>query len=319
MPGRRPYRQVIDSVPRSVFLNQDILRKSLTFRAAKGDIVQCTYPKSGSHWLQYLTQLIITKGKPIKNYSEYNRNHRAVEYTECCDWKSDLPARLLFTHLPFKKEALNQDAKYIYMARNPWDVCVSLYRVMSDLSVYQFQSGTFEEFFEPFAEDDLGFGDYFEHVMSGYALRDEPNVFFLTYEELKQDTRRTVLRLAHFLGEEYGLALGEDGQMLANVLEWSKPENMKKVIVLDLKEDDASEWKGLFTRKKMTSKHGYEGDKTKFSVVKEARVGSWKKYFTPELLTRFEAKIQAKGEKAFFMELWADIHDEAIAMSRMPA
>ncbi|KAK8765517.1 hypothetical protein V5799_031876 [Amblyomma americanum] len=205
------------------------------------------------------------------------------------------------------------------MARNPWDVCVSLYRVMSDLSVHQFQSGTFEEFFEPFAEDDLGFGDYFEHVMSGYALRDEPNVFFLTYEELKQDTRRTVLRLAHFLGEEYGLALEEDGQMLANVLEWSKPENMKKVIVLDLKEGDASEWKGLFTRKKMTSKHGYEGDKTKFSVVKEARVGSWKKYFTPELLTRFEAKIQAKGEKAFFMELWADIHDEAIAISRMPA
>ncbi|XP_077508125.1 sulfotransferase 2A8-like [Amblyomma americanum] len=319
MPGRRPYRQVIDGVPRSVFLNQDILRKSLTFRAAKGDIVQCTYTKSGSHWLQYLTQLIITKGKPIKNYSEHNRNHRAVEYTECCDWKSYLPARLLFTHIPFKKEALNQDAKYIYMARNPWDVCVSLYRVMSDLSVHQFQSGTFEEFFEPFAEDDLGFGDYFEHVMSGYALRDEPNVFFLTYEELKQDTRRTVLRLAHFLGEEYGLALEEDGQMLANVLEWSKPENMKNVIVLDLKEGDASEWKGLFTRKKMTSKHGYEGDKTKFSVVKEARVGSWKKYFTPELLTRFEAKIQAKGEKAFFMELWADIHDEAIAMSRMPA
>ncbi|XP_077490324.1 sulfotransferase 2A1-like [Amblyomma americanum] len=319
MSGRRPYRQIIDGVPRSAFLNQDVLRKSLSFRAAKGDIVQCTYPKSGSNWLQYLTQLIITKGKPILNYNEYTRNHRLIEYTECEDWKSDLPQRLLFTHLPLRLEAMNQDAKYIYMARNPWDVCVSQYRMMSDLSIFRFQDGSFEEFVQPFIEGDLGHEDYFDHVASGYALRDEPNVFFLTYEELKQDTRRTVLRLVHFLGEEYGRALEDDEQILANVLEWSQPENMRKVVVMDLKENESPEWKDLFTKKKMTSKNGYEGDKNKYPLVKEAKVGCWKNYFTPELLTRFEAKIQAKGEKASFMELWADIHDEAIAMSRMRA
>ncbi|XP_054923175.1 sulfotransferase 2A8-like [Dermacentor andersoni] len=314
MPGRRPYRQVIDGVPRCPLVNPAIFRKSLSFRAAKGDVVQSTYPKSGSHWIQYLTQLILNGGKPISSYDEFTGNFRAIEYMDSDGWESPLPVRLFVTHQPLMREFMNKDAKYIYIARNPWDVCVSQFRMTTDLSSSQFEDGTFEEFFEPFIEGDLGYGSYFDHVASAYAIKDEPNVFFVTYEELKNYTKDTILRLASFLGETYEKALIENRQMLQNILQWSKPEHMRKVIVFNLKGNETAEWNDLFVRNKITSKEGYNGDNTKYALVKEAKVGGWKEYFTPELLARFEKKIQENEDQASFMELWEGIRKEAFTV-----
>ncbi|XP_037565826.1 3-alpha-hydroxysteroid sulfotransferase isoform X1 [Dermacentor silvarum] len=315
MTSRRPYRQIIDGVPRCAFLKPDIFRKNLSFRAADGDLIQSTYVKCGTHYVHYITQLILKRGEPVKTYQEFTSNTRLIEYMDSTDWKSALPLRLFLTHLPLRRDTMNPKAKYVYVARNPWDAAVSLFRMVTDMSIYRFQDGTFEEFLGPFMEGDLGYGDYFDHVASGYALKDKPNVFFVTYEELKEDTRNTVLKLAHFLGESYGCALEEDEEVLEKVLEWSKPENMRKVIVFDLAQNPTSEWHDLFVRNNVSSKCGYLGDKTKYSLVKEAKIGSWREYFTPSQLTCFEKKIQDQGHKASFMELWKDIRDEAIALS----
>lgn len=315
MPGRRPYRQVIDGVPRCPLVDPEIFRKSLSFRAANGDVVQHTYPKSGSHWIQYITQLIINGGQRISTYSDFTRNLRAIEYMDCTNWDSELPMRLFMTHQPLQRETMNKAAKYIYITRNPWDVCVSQYRMTTELTVGQFQDGSFEEFFDPFIEGDLGYGDYFEHVASGYDLKSEPNVFFVTYEELKKNLRDVILRLGYFLGETYGRELENDHHMLQNVMEWSKPEHMRKVIVFDLGGNPVSGFDDLFKRNKIESKHGVDGDKSKYALVKEAKVGTWKDYFTPELLARFERKIQEAGDKASFMKLWPDMRAEAIALS----
>ncbi|XP_075539973.1 sulfotransferase 2A8-like [Dermacentor variabilis] len=316
MPRRKPYRQVIDGVPRCPLAVPAVFRKGLSFRAAKGDVVQSTYPKSGTHWVQYITQLIVNGGKPISSYGEFTRNHRAIEYVETDSWESPLPVRLFVTHHPLSRETMNKEAKYIYIARNPWDVCVSQFRMTTDLSYFHFEDGTFEEFFESFIEGDLGFGSYFDHVASAYAIKDDPNFFFVTYEELKKDTRGTLMRLASFLGERYERALLENSQTLLNILEWSKPEHMRNVIVFNHKESETPEWNDLFAKVNITSKEGYGGDKTKYAVVKEAKVGSWKEYFTPYLLARLEKKIQEEGDKACFMKMWEDIRKEALKLSR---
>ncbi|KAL3257038.1 hypothetical protein MRX96_046545 [Rhipicephalus microplus] len=69
-------------------------------------------------------------------------------------WKPSLPLCLFATHLPLRKDSMNQDAKYVYVARNPWDMCVSDFHHTSSLDVYRFRSGTFEEFFDAFLEGD---------------------------------------------------------------------------------------------------------------------------------------------------------------------
>ncbi|KAL1471284.1 hypothetical protein MTO96_023739 [Rhipicephalus appendiculatus] len=50
---------------------------------------------------------------------------------------------------------------------------------------------TFDEFFEDFMDGYVPFGHYFEHVLSWYARRNDPNVFFFYYENFKSDPKKT--------------------------------------------------------------------------------------------------------------------------------
>ncbi|KAH7959333.1 hypothetical protein HPB49_010448 [Dermacentor silvarum] len=125
------------------------------------------------------------------------------------------------TQHALSRETINKEVKHIYIAGNPLDVCVSQFRMTTNVSSYLFENGTFEEFFEPFIEGDLSYGSYFHHVASVRAIKDKPNFSFVTYEELNKDITGTVLKLDSFLGERYESVLLENLQMLQNILKWS--------------------------------------------------------------------------------------------------
>ncbi|KAL1468954.1 hypothetical protein MTO96_041142 [Rhipicephalus appendiculatus] len=131
------------------------------------------------------------------------------------------------SHLPFSKETITDQGKYIYVAHNPWDVCVSLYHMVTSLSTFQYEDATFEEFVDVFVGGDFGFGDYFEHVASAYDLRGEPNVLFVTYEEMTKNIKEVLLRVARFLGEHYGRALTDRESLLHKVLSRSNSKYMR--------------------------------------------------------------------------------------------
>ncbi|KAH9378078.1 hypothetical protein HPB48_011336 [Haemaphysalis longicornis] len=168
---------------------------------------------------------------------------------------------------------MNNEAKYIYIARNPWDVCVSFYHMVNNVSVWRFRDATFDDFVDAFIEGDFGYGSYFDHVAGGYALRDKPNVFFLTYESLKKDTRGAVLRLARFLGDEYIRVLEENEDLLQNILVWSKPDYMRNVMVFNFEDERDGNWEHAFGANNMCCKEGHEGDETKYSIVRKANSG----------------------------------------------
>ncbi|KAL1472672.1 hypothetical protein MTO96_039178, partial [Rhipicephalus appendiculatus] len=249
MERRKPYAQVIDGISRSPAFCPEFLRAALEFRAQKGDLLLTTYPKSGTYWMLYITMLILKKGEPVSGSEEFTRNMRMLGVVRIDGWKSSLPLRLLASHLPLRKDVMNQDAKYVYVARNPWDLCVSDFHHVTILGVYRFHGGTFEEFFDAFLEGDCaGQGSYFDHVASAYALRDEPNVFFVTYEELKADTRGVVLRLARFLADEYGDTLEQHEELLQEIINRSAADNMKRILApVDL-EDVDPQWRDAAER-----------------------------------------------------------------------
>ncbi|XP_075542716.1 3-beta-hydroxysteroid sulfotransferase-like isoform X2 [Dermacentor variabilis] len=312
MQRRRPAHQIIDGVPRCINLSPRTLRENLKFRAQKGDVVQITFPKSGTHWLMYITHLILREGHPMTSYEEFSKEWRFMEYMDIKDWTSSLPLRTFATHLPLDKRTMTGEGKYVYFARNPWDVCVSFYNMMTNISSFEFQDGTFEDLVDAFVSGNFGYGDYFEHVGAGYALREEPNVFFTTYEELKKNTREVVIRLAYFLGEQYGLALEEDEASLQKLLERSQPDYMRSVVVFDLSCKGMPQWQEALSRKKVTCNEGYEGDENKYSFVRSGKVGGWKDYFTPDLLQMMENRILEAEKESSFMDLWKDIRAEAI-------
>ncbi|KAL1471570.1 hypothetical protein MTO96_039876 [Rhipicephalus appendiculatus] len=96
-----------------------------------------------------------------------------------------------------QRDTMNPEAKYVYVARNPWDTCVSFYHMATSLSMFKFHDGTFDEFLDAFLRGDFGYGDYFDHVASGYALRKRTQLPFLDLrgpeEEHTQSGTRTGL------------------------------------------------------------------------------------------------------------------------------
>ncbi|KAK8769599.1 hypothetical protein V5799_013935 [Amblyomma americanum] len=315
MAPKKPYCQIIDGVPRCPGLDPDVFRASLKFRAQKGDLVQCTYPKAGTHWVMYIIELILKEGEPVPTHVDFVRYVRFIGRMETEGWQSPLAIRLFTTHEPLTRDTMNPEAKYVYVARNPWDSCVSFYHMVTTLSMFNFRDGSFEDFFDAFMRGDFGYGDYFNHVASGYALRNEPNLLFLTYEQLKKDTRSAVVKIAYFLGDYYGRRLEEDNDLLKTVLERSTAEYMKNVLVLDVQLADPA-WKTRRTETTVPSKSAYEGDHGRYCLVRSGKFGDWKSYFTPEQLRRMEAKIRDRGDDASFMDLWKDIREEALVASQ---
>ncbi|KAL1445952.1 hypothetical protein MTO96_028969 [Rhipicephalus appendiculatus] len=313
MPKRKPAYQIIDGVPRCIALTPDRFRENLKFRAKEGDLVQSAFPKSGTHWLLYFTQFILRNGQPMTTYQEFAKEWRFLEYMDIKDFSSSLPLRTFVTHLALDKGTMTEEGKYIYLARNPWDICVSFYHMMTNMSVFGFQGAKFEDFVDTFVSGNFGYGDYFEHVAAGYALREQPNVLFVTYEELKMNTREVALRLAYFLGEQYGRNLENDEALLKKLLETSQVDYMRNLVVVDLTGKDNPQWSEVLSRAKVTCIEGHEGDENRYAYVRAGQVGVWKDCFTPDLLHKMENRILEAEKESSFVDLWKDIRAEAIA------
>ncbi|XP_075744647.1 sulfotransferase ssu-1 [Rhipicephalus microplus] len=159
MERKRPACQIIDGVQRCIFLNPDRLKEKLKFRAKKGDVVQVTFPKSGTHWMMFITQFILRKGQLMTTCEQFDKEWRFLEYMDTNDFSSSLPLRTFATHLALNKCTMTPEGKYVYIARNPWDVCVSFYHMVTNITTYEYLNGTFEDFVDTFVTGNFGYGD----------------------------------------------------------------------------------------------------------------------------------------------------------------
>ncbi|KAL1485198.1 hypothetical protein MTO96_032116 [Rhipicephalus appendiculatus] len=136
---------------------------------------------------------------------------------------------VLKTHFPFNKQPYSPLARYIYVTRNPYDVCVSYYYHMNS-RMSKKSHASFDRFFKLFIAGKVSYGDYFEHLLSWYEHRNDPNVLFFTYEQMKEDTVFWTLKIADFIGEQYGKKLREDLGLLRKVIDAANFKNMEGVL-----------------------------------------------------------------------------------------
>ncbi|CAN8004436.1 unnamed protein product [Ixodes hexagonus] len=301
---RVPFYQLVDGIRRSPFLIPAIAREALKFRPGDGDIVLVTYAKAGTHWTQHIIQLILHRGRSASSFPDFVRRTPILENHGAKAIQDMPPPRTIRTHLQLLRYNFNDKAKYVYVARNPWDTCVSLYHFIRGLPKFQFGDGTFDEFFEAFVTGELGYGEYFEHVLHGYARKDEPNVFFFTYEELKADPRGIILKLAHFLGEEHGRALEDGRALLQEVLKKSSFEFMSQFL-----EPGAEEFSAVLDnlstpagkcRKAVSRNNAVNG----FRFFREGKVNDWKTLFSPTQTQRMQVRIDQMTKGSDLMSLW---------------
>ncbi|XP_076818062.1 amine sulfotransferase-like isoform X2 [Clavelina lepadiformis] len=207
------------------------------------DVIVATYPKAGTTWTRELLRQIIflTDEKNLRNSKYFNHFYAYLEAGPVSKYQVmdniPLPRRVLGTHLPaelinFEKLRLKR-TKLVYVIPNPKDQAASWYPfVRSDFFMHH-------EFFQKrypenkkifldmhingnntqFAKEGEG---YLEHIRSWHQHKDDENVLFLCFEEMKKDLQKQVRRLADFID----VSLTDDD--VKKVCENSSIEKMKK-------------------------------------------------------------------------------------------
>ncbi|KAI5627347.1 sulfotransferase family 2, cytosolic sulfotransferase 2, partial [Silurus asotus] len=86
----------------------------------------------------------------------------------------------------------------IYVLRNPKDVFTSSFHYYG-MAAYLVNPGTADEFLEKFLNGKIIFGSRFEHVKGWCNAKDQDRIFYISNEEMIQDLKGSVTKIAQFL------------------------------------------------------------------------------------------------------------------------
>ncbi|XP_015717301.1 sulfotransferase family cytosolic 1B member 1 isoform X2 [Coturnix japonica] len=109
--------------------------------------------------------------------------------------KSHLPAHIL------PKSFWDNGCKIIYVGRNAKDVAVSYYH-FDQMNKLHPHPGTWDQYLEVFMAGKVSYGSWFDHVRGYWERRREHPILYLFYEDMKEDLRREIAKVAQFLGRE---------------------------------------------------------------------------------------------------------------------
>ncbi|XP_053315879.1 amine sulfotransferase-like [Spea bombifrons] len=255
------------------------------FAIRDSDVFLVTYPKSGTVWTQQILSLIFNEGH--RNGTEAINNITRVPWLEYniynMDYDNRPSPRLFSSHMPYylmPKDLRNRRGKVIYVYRNPKDGLVSFYHFYK-LMVKATNSKSWEEFFERFLAGKVFGGSWFDHVRGWHTHKDDFNILFMTYEEMKKDLRSAVLKISAFVEKEL------DDEDVNTIVEKATFENMKHDPLANytfLGEDLLGKSEGGFLRK--------------------GTVGDWKNLMTVAQNERFDQFYKDKMKDLPIKLIW---------------
>ncbi|XP_034107927.2 luciferin sulfotransferase-like [Drosophila albomicans] len=181
------------------------------FNTRDSDVFVVTFMKAGATWMQELAWMLrhnldfvsaANKQSFLRcPYLEFSANNDSAKFHNTLKAADDLISpRVIKSHLPAQLlplQIFQKNRKIIYVARNPKDVIVSAFPFTTAIKMWQ---GDLDTFIDEFLNDKVLYCSYWSHVIDFWRMRNNPNIFFVTYEEMKRDLKDVIQRLCKFLG-----------------------------------------------------------------------------------------------------------------------
>lgn len=185
------------------------------------DIVITTYAKSGTTWMQQIIAQLTHSGDPAVSAGALSPwvELRIIPRDDLFKMlEAQTNRRFLKTHLPADAMVWNPKVKYIFLGRDGRDMIWSFYHHIS-IATPLFWNLINEtpgrvgpplahppesprDLFLDLLEDDTRPSlpwPFWSHISSWWAVRDEPNVLFVHFADLKKDLDSEMRRIVKFL------------------------------------------------------------------------------------------------------------------------
>ncbi|XP_051011646.1 sulfotransferase 6B1-like [Acomys russatus] len=180
----------------STMSSEELLDSLDSFEAREDDIFLVSYPKSGTHWVAEIIENIPNAGIALTSPIELG-NISKFEELKMIPKRRVIPTHLNYSMLPVT--AKQKQCKIIYIVRNPKDTAVSLFHYYRDNPNLPSME-SWASFLELFLRGDVVYGSWFDHVLSWEEHKNDKNVLFLFYEEMKKDFVKSLKKITAFLG-----------------------------------------------------------------------------------------------------------------------
>ena len=208
-PARREYRTwALDS------------RRWRDYRPRPDDIIIATYPKCGTTWMQRIVSLLVfqtTEPKPIMQISAWiDRRFDEPLESVLAQIEAQEHRRFLKSHLPLDGMPYYDEVKYIHVARDGRDACMSFHnhatnftpQALERLDTAGLEDETINrpyprlpadpaEFFHQWiVRDGFPFMSFFHFEQSCWEARKRPNILLVHYNDLKADIEGEMRHIA---------------------------------------------------------------------------------------------------------------------------
>ncbi len=178
---------------------EQVARSVRSYRPRPTDIVISPYSKCGATWLQQMFHTLRTGGD--MDFDDISRVVPWIETASMLGLDLEAPQRaeprgfkshLAYHHMPM-------GAHYIVCFRDPKDALVSLHRFMEG---WFLEPGavTIGDFSRTWLKGSAEGSNYWQHLVSWWEQRDNPNVLLLSYEQMIANPAAAIRKVAAFCG-----------------------------------------------------------------------------------------------------------------------